>query len=149
MKSEFRKMTFSRALLAGVLCGIVTAIFIAGYAGIYRNETDFEKLAGINPTIIFAFVPLVTVIAAVIYYLLVHYFGKGEVFFETVFIVLMLIAVAKDIRFHRSVGETLMTTANGFLFGLEIITGLAICIFLPYLAHHPKIYMTNDELKWE
>ena len=149
MKNEFKKMSLSRLLLAGLLCGIITAIIDVVYAGIYRDATDLEKYSGIGPTIIFIAIPLTFLIVSGFYYLLVHYFNKGELFFIAVFAVVALIGITIDMNFRHSVGQTLMTTAHGLFFGMEIITGLAICILLPYFAHHPRIYMTKDEMNWE
>lgn len=149
MKSEFRKMSFSRALLAGVFCGFFTSIAVVLYTLFYREETDFNSLTGINPTVIYIAIPALIVIAGIIYFLLVHNVAKGELLFIALFAALLIFGVVADMNLHPSSGGALLTMPEGLLFGMEIITGLAICLFLPYLAHHPKIYMTEDQMEWE
>src|SRR5262245_58868712 len=108
MKKDFKQLSLSRALLAGLLCGIITAMVIGIFVVLYRDKTDFERLLGLNSTVIFAFIPLVVLIAAGIYYLLAHYYKNGEALFIILFIGLLLFGLVKDMSFHRSLGETLM-----------------------------------------
>jgi hypothetical protein len=149
MKREVKKMSLPRALLAGVLCGIITALAVLLYTLFYRKETGFENLSIIGPVPIFVSIPLLLVIAGGIYFIMVHYIRKGEILFIVMFAAILFTGIAMDINFHPETGSKLFSAPNGLLFGIELISGLAICIFLPYLAHHPSIYMTPERLKWE
>ena len=149
MKKDFKNISLSRGLLAGVLCGIITAVVVALYVYFYRTDTNLEKFAALGPTVIFTGVPLLLIIAGTIYYILVHYLGKGETLYILLFTVLTIINILLVLNLTPSGEESLLSIPHGILFGTIIITGLSACIFLPYLAHHPKIFMTSEEIKLE
>lgn len=146
MKKKSKKITLTRALLAGLFCGLLTSVAVVLYTLIYRDSTNLEKFIIISPVPIFIGIPLLMIVSGIIYFLLVSYVARGETWFVILFIALMLAALIADMS---PAGKTLVTTPHGLLFGISAITGLAACIFLPYLAHHPRIYMTAGEMKWE
>ncbi len=149
MKKDFKKMSLSRGLLGGILCGIITAVIVALYVYFYRTDTNLEKFAVLGPTIIFTGVPLLLVIAGVVYYLFVHYFAKGETLYVILFSVLTIVNILLILNLTPVGKESLLSIPHGILFGTVLITGLSACIFLPYLVHHPKIFMTGEEIKLE
>lgn len=149
MKTKLKKMSFSRSLLAGLLCGVVTAFIIIVYALFYRDITDFEKYTALSPVVIFIATPVVMVVIAVVYFIFVHYIKKGEFLFITLFLALILISLSFTVNMQPGGSKIFLTRAHGLLAGMELITGLAACVFLPYLVRHPRIYMTYRQINWE
>lgn len=149
MKTEFKKMSLSRALTAGAFSGIITALFIITYTYFYREATDFEKITSIGPVTIFIGIPLLMVIAGSIYFILVHYLLKGELIYITLFSLAVIAGILFTLNLQASGTQKVLTQPEGLVFGIIIITGIAVCIFFPYLAHHPRIYMTKDQMDWE
>ena len=149
MKSDVKRMSLSRALIAGLFCGIISALLIIVFAFFYRTSTNFEKISAIGPIAIFIGTPILMAGIGWIYFLLVHYLSKGETIYKMVFAVLTIFGLLVILNLKPSGGETLLSMPHGFLFGLIAICGIAACFFIPYLAHHPRIYMTAGEMKWE
>ena len=142
-------MTLSRALIASLLCGIITALLIIVFALLYRSSTDFEQIKAVGPIAISIGIPIIMAVAGIIYFLLVHHVSKGELIYLLFFSILTIAGILFEMNPKSPTGETLLTLPHGFLFGIIAITGVAVCILLPYLAHHPKLYLTSDQMKWE
>ncbi len=81
IKDKYAKTTsFSRALLAGLICGIIAALLNVIYDFYYRRITGFDTDKLISPFPIFIGFPLLMVITGMIFLGLVEYI-KGENFF--------------------------------------------------------------------
>jgi len=64
---------------------------------------------------------------------------KGRLYFTTVSLVMMAIALFFGLRqLEKKIGD--------LLFGIILISGLLVSLLLPFLATHPKIFMDNEEL---
>lgn len=149
METEIKKTTLSRALLASLFSGFITAIAIILYSYFYREGTGFEGYdVVLSPIPIFIGIPLLQIIGGTIYFLLVNNIAKGEILFIAIITILMFAGLFTEINLSASGGQPLLTIPHGLLFGMEIIIGLSLSVFLPFLAHHPKIYMTSEELMW-
>lgn len=149
MKTKLKKISFSRCLLAGLLCGVVTALIVIIYALFYRDITDFEKYTALSPVVIFIAMPVVMVVIAVIYFIFVHYIKQGEFLFITLFLALMLTSLLFTVNVPPGGNKIFLTRAHGLFAGMELIIALAACVFLPYLVRHPRIYMTYRQINWE
>jgi len=147
MNATFRNLSPARALIAGLFCGFISAGLIILYAMIYREVTGFGKIIAIGPLAVFIGVPITLVIISSFYFLFVHFLAKGELLYKILFSLLTIGGILIITNFDLSGGGTLLSLPHGFLFGLIIITGLNAAFFLPYLAHHPKIYLTAGEIK--
>ena len=139
-----KNTSFSRSLMAGLICGIIAAVANAAYNFYYRKATGFESSGFIEPLIIFIAFPLLLIIAGIIFFEMVEYIKRGKLLFTILFLVLMLTAIFVDLFTQGT--QQLMSGTRGLLFGMEIITGLLIAFLLPFLATHPKIFMEQEEL---
>jgi hypothetical protein len=138
-----KESSFSRALLAGLMSGLIAAVLIVIYSVEYRKMTNFKGLGFIEPLIIFVAVPLLLVVAGFIFLGMVELFKQGELYF----IVLALLFTAGAIVFELVVKEgPVLSGSKGLVLGVVAIGGLIISFLLPFLGTHPKIFMEKEEL---
>src|SRR6266498_5608929 len=138
-----KESSFSRAVLAGLLCGIIAAILIVIYSFEYRKITGFKGLGLIEPLSIFIAVPLLLVLAGFVFLGMVELFRQGELYF----IVLALLLTVGTIVFELVFKEgPVMSGSKGLILGIVAIAGLIISFLLPFLGTHPKIFMEKEEL---
>jgi len=134
-----KNTSFSRSLLAGIVCGILAAILNLVYTVYYRKVTDFTGYKVVEPLLIFIAFPLLFVIAGFIFFEMVENIRKGRLYFTVLSLVMMAIALIFGLRqLERGIGD--------LLFGITLITGLIVSLLLPFLATHPKIFMDKEEL---
>ena len=139
-----RNTSFSRSVIAGLICGIIAAVLNAVYDYFFRNATGFDKDKLISPLVIFSAVPIILIIAGVIFFEMAEFMKRGRLIFTTLFLVIMLVAIAIDLTVRGNSNS--LPRTNGLLLGMEIVTGLIIAFLLPFLATHPWIFMENEEL---
>ncbi len=137
-----RTTSFSRALLAGVICGLIAALVNVIYDFVYRRIADFHIDKLISPFPIFIGFPLMMAIAGIIFWILVEYLKQGKLVFTIIFFLATLVALAFDIF-----GPNVSSQMTGLLLGMIIVSGILIAFLLPYLATHPGIFMEQEELK--
>jgi hypothetical protein len=138
-----RESSFSRALLAGVICGIIAAALIVIYASLYKRITGFEGLGFIEPSIIFVACPLIMVFAGFVFLGMVEVFKKGELYFIVLALLLTVGAIVFDLLSKEG---SAMSGSKGLWLGIIVIGGSIISFLLPFLATHPKIFMEKEEL---
>jgi drug/metabolite transporter (DMT)-like permease len=134
-----KNTSFSRSLLAGIVCGILAAILNVAYTVLYRRAADFNAYKVVEPLLIFIAFPLLFVIAGFIFFEMVENIKKGRSYFTILSLVMMAIALIFGLRaLEKGIGY--------LLFGIILITGLLVSLLLPFLATHPKIFMDKEEL---
>ena len=134
-----KNTSFSRSLLAGIVCGILAAILNLAYTTFYRKATDFTSFKVVEPLLIFIAFPLLFVIAGFIFFEMVENIKKGRLYFTVLSLVMMGVALVFGLRqLDKGIGD--------LLFGIILITGLLVSLLLPFLATHPKIFMDKEEL---
>lgn len=134
-----KNTSFSRSLLAGIICGILAAILNLAYTTFYRRATDFTSFKVVEPLLIFIAFPLLFVIAGFIFFEMVENIKKGRLYFTILSLVMMGVALVFGLRqLDKGIGD--------LLFGIILITGLLVSLLLPFLATHPKIFMDKEEL---
>ena len=137
--SSAKNTSFSRSLLAGIVCGILAGILNVAYTMFYRKATDFNTYKVVEPLLIFIAFPLLFVIAGFIFFEMVENIRKGRLYFTILSLVMMAIALIFGLRpLEKGIGD--------LLFGIILITGLLVSLLLPFLATHPKIFMDKEEL---
>jgi len=134
-----KNTSFSRSLLAGIVCGILAAILNLAYTTFYRKATDLTSFKVVEPLLIFIAFPLLFVIAGFIFFEMVENIKKGRLYFTILSLVMMGVALVFGLRqLDKGIGD--------LLFGIILITGLLVSLLLPFLATHPKIFMDKEEL---
>ncbi len=133
-----KNTSLSRCLLAGLVCGLITAFLNVTYTYFYRRATDFIGYKVIEPLLIFIAFPLLFMIAGLIFFEMVANIKKGRLLFTLLFLLLMLIAIIFDLsQSGKGIEELLL--------GIILITGFLISFMLPFLATHAKIFMDKEE----
>lgn len=135
--------SLSRALLAGLICGLIAAVLVVIYNSQFRRITGFTGLNFIEPSIVFISFPLFFVFAAFVFLGMVEVLKKGELFFVILALLLTLGAIVFDLFFKEG---PVWSGVKGLVLGIEVITGLTVSLLLPFLATHPKIFMEKEEL---
>jgi drug/metabolite transporter (DMT)-like permease len=96
--SAAKNTSFSRSLLAGIVCGILAAILNMVYTVFYRKATDFTAYKVVEPLLIFIAFPLLFVIAGFIFFEMVENIRKGRLYFTILSLVMMAIALIFGLR---------------------------------------------------
>jgi hypothetical protein len=138
-----KESSFSRALLAGLICGIIGAALIAFYTFEYRKITEFKGLGFLEPMVIFIAVPLLMVLAGFLFLGMVEQFKNGE--FLYILLALVLTIGGLVVVLIVKAGPVL-SGSKGLLLGIITIGGLISTFLLPFLGTHPKIFMEEEEL---
>ena len=139
MRQPDNVSTFSKALLAGALTGIVAAILNSVYSIIFRSITRYfpaEEFGFFQ--IIFASI-IVLIVIGIIYYGIVKIAGPAT--FAIVLIVLAAAAVCITAFVHANKTETAFYGNHGLIAGFTIICGILALTLMPYLYRHPKIFI--------
>src|SRR5262250_646434 len=85
-----KESSFSRALLAGLICGILGAALIAFYTFEFRKLTEFKGMGYLEPMVIFIAVPLLMVLAGFLFLGMVEQFTNGELLYVLLCLVLTI-----------------------------------------------------------
>jgi hypothetical protein len=141
-------ITLGRGLLAGLLTGLLNAVIIIIFNVLYRRSAEFYAFEIVMPVTIFMVFPLFDLLAGGVYFLFVTNLHKGPLLFRAVFILLTLIGAG--ITALTGQGETAVLGGfRGLFFGIELICGGLTALLLPYLAQHPRLYLTSSDIKGE
>jgi len=135
--------SFSRALLAGLICGILGAALIAFYTFEYRKMTEFKGLGFLEPMIIFIAVPLLMVLAGFLFLGMVEQFKNGEFLYILLALALTIGGIVVVVIVKEG---PMLSGSKGLLLGIITIGGLISSFLLPFLGTHPKIFMEEEEL---
>jgi len=138
-----KNTSFSRSVVAGLVCGLIASLLNVVYDLIYRTSTGFESDKLISPIPIYFSTPVVLIICGVIFFEMVEYLKIGKLLFTAFFLALTAILVIIDLFRYGNVTD--LSGMRGLLLGIEIVTGLSIALLLPFFATNPKIFMENEE----
>jgi len=138
-----KESSFSRALLAGLICGIIGAALIAFYTFEYRKMTEFKGLGFLEPMIIFIAVPLLMVLAGFLFLGMVEQFKNGEFLYILLALALTIGGIVVVVIVKEG---PMLSGSKGLLLGIITIGGLISSFLLPFLGTHPKIFMEEEEL---
>src|SRR5215470_13081330 len=108
-----KESSFSRALLAGLICGIIAAALIAFYNFEFRKLTDFKGFGFIEPLLIFIALPLFMVIAGFVFLGMVEVWKRGELYF----VIIALLLTAGAVIFVLVYNGGSMSGRNGLVLG--------------------------------
>jgi hypothetical protein len=138
----------SRCLLAGLLTGIVTALVVVVFNVVYRNVQDLIAYDIVMPVSIFLAFPLINLIAGGAFFLFVTHLRNGIAIYKTTVLSVMIVLAL----FTVFTGKTENSTEEkfrGLLLGLELIEGLLAAFLIPFFANHPKLFLTDKDIKGE
>jgi hypothetical protein len=148
MRPSEQPMIPSRCLLAGLLTGIVTALVVVVFNVVYRNVQDLIAYDIVMPVSIFLAFPLINLIAGGAFFLFVTHLRNGIAIYKTTVLSVMIVLAL----FTVFTGKTENSTEEkfrGLLLGLELIEGLLAAFLIPFFANHPKLFLTDKDIKGE
>lgn len=148
MQPVTRPLTLGRCLLAGLLTGLIAALIVVIYNVVYRGAADLIAYAVVMPVSIFAAFPLMNLVAGGIYYLFTGHWRNGRsTYLSTVLVVTAAIVVLTLFGSHPTDRDA--EKFKGLLVGLEVIEGLLAAFLLPFFANHPRLFMTDKDIRGE
>lgn len=149
MKVPATSATFGRCLLAGLFTGIVASLVIVVFNVVYRGAVDLIAYAVVMPLSIFFAFPFFNLVAGGIYYLFVAHVRRGQAWYSiTILVTTVIIALATSLDGGHS-SDRDVEKFRGLLLGLEIIEGFMAAFVIPFLANHPRLYLTDKDMRGE
>ena len=130
--------SFSKALLAGALTGLIATVVNLVYNVIFRSITQYIPDEEFNFLSITLLSFIVLILIGMLYFLFAKY--SNAKIFDIILIVLMLGCVAVTIFFHTA-NEPMLYGNHGLIAGFIIISGLLAVTLLPYLYNHPRLFL--------
>lgn len=139
MKRPENVPLFTKALLSCVLTGIVATIANGLYDILFRSVTHYLLSVEFNFFSIALATMVTFIILGLIYFLFLRYLnGKA---FSITLIIVMIICVAITAFLHSDGNESAFYGNHGLIAGFIIVSGLLALTLLPYLYHHPRIFI--------
>jgi FtsH-binding integral membrane protein len=139
MNYETQTGPFYKSLMAGLFGGIIVTIANLMYNFIYRGVTRFNPSEVINVTSIIFVSLILSMVAGIIYYMIVSYAHKSKMIYIALFIVLTVVVVYGGFSIQRSTNPNVTAHFHWLLGGIVIITGLTDALLIPYMAKHENI----------
>jgi len=136
METDLREKAFYRSLMSGLFAGIVITIANLAYNFLYRDLTSFNPSFFVNVTTIIFISIILSVIAGIMYYLIVPYAKKSKILYIFLFVVLTTFVTYLAFTVHRSIDLKVSAQFHGLFAGIVIITGLIDAFLIPYMAEH-------------
>ena len=122
---------FTRAMLTGLFIGVIDTLICLSYNIGYRNLTGYTPSALINVSSLIFGVNLVLLFIGMLYYVFIQLFGKKDVVFIAVFVLLTLFLVWKAYTGHRFDDYVLNKEWKGLIVGVIAILGVSAAV-LPF-----------------
>jgi ABC-type thiamin/hydroxymethylpyrimidine transport system permease subunit len=136
METDLRESPFYRSLMSGLFAGIVITIANLAYNFLYRDLTSFNPSYFVNVTTIIFISILLSLVAGILYYLIVPYAKKSRLLYIILFVLLTAFVTYLAFTVQRSVDMKVTTQFHGLFAGIVIITGLVDAFLIPYMAEH-------------
>lgn len=126
---------FNGALLTGVFAGFVGTILCLAFNIFYRNDTGFLPSEIINVSSLIFAVNLLFVFIGLLYFVCLRWLPKGDIVFEALFILVIILLLLGTSGVHRSDDAIVNHEFRGLLSGIIIILGIC-CVAMPILFHN-------------
>lgn len=139
MDTEIETSSFYKSLMAGLFAGIIITIANLIFNFIYRSVTGFNPSQIVNVTSIIFVSLILSVLAGILYYLVVPYAKKSKFLFIVLFFVLTVIVTYVAFNVTRSSDATVSSQFHGLFAGIVIITGLINALLIPYMARNKNM----------
>lgn len=139
METEIEHGSFYKSLMAGLFAGIIIAIANLIFNFIYRSATSFNPSQIVNVSSIIFLSLILSVLAGILYYVIVPFAKKSKVLFIVLFFVLTVIVTYVAFNVNRSSDATVSSQFHGLFAGIVIITGTVNALFIPYMARNKNM----------
>lgn len=133
MDYDYKKTTFSKALLAGVFAGILATCLSLVFNGIIRRESGLALSAIINvSTLIFSLIIILTLIG-LLYHLFVRRDNKKSILYQVLMAVIFAAFAFASFQVDRSPDPIINKEFRELLLGVVIISGICAVFVIPFL----------------
>lgn len=139
MNYETEHGQFYKSLMSGLFGGIVVTLVNLIYNFIYRGITRFNPSQFVNVTTIIFVSLLLSIVAGILYYVIVPYGKKSKTLYITLFILLTVFVTYTAFTVQRSNDANVTSQFHGLFAGIVIITGLIDALLIPYMATHKNV----------
>jgi hypothetical protein len=125
---------FIRAMLTGLFIGVVDTLICLSYNIGYRDLTGYTPSALINVSSLIFGVNLILLLIGMLYFVFIRLFGKRDIVFIAVFVLLTLFLIWKANTGHRFEDYALNKEWKGLILGVVAILGVSASV-LPFCFH--------------
>lgn len=139
MNYEVEQGPFYKSLMSGLFAGIIVTLANLIFNFIYRGITRFNPSWLVNVTSIIFVSLLLSLVAGILYYLIVPYAKKRTILYIVLFIALTVYVTYLAFNVQRSSDPQVTSQFHGLFAGIVIITGLTDALLIPYMAKHKTI----------
>ena len=122
---------FTRAMLTGLFIGVIDTVICLAYNIGYRKFTGYAPAALINVSSLIFSTNLILLLIGMLYFVFIRLFGKRDMVFITVFILLTLFLIWKADTGHRFEDYALNQGWKGLILGVVTILGVSAAV-LPF-----------------
>jgi hypothetical protein len=122
---------FTRAMLTGLFVGVVDTLICLSYNIGYRDLTGYTPSALINVSSLIFGVNLILLLIGMLYFVFIRLFGKRDIVFIAVFVLLTLFLIWKANIGHRFEDYALNKEWKGLILGVVAILGVSASV-LPF-----------------
>lgn len=136
MNYEVEQGPFYKSLMAGLFAGIIITLANLIFNFIYRGITRFNPSEMVNVTSIIFVSLILSMVAGILYYLIVPYANKSKMIFIVLFILLTVVVTYVAFHVSRSSNPNVSAQFHGLFAGIVVISGLTNAILIPYMAKH-------------
>jgi len=122
--------------MAGLFAGIIITLANLIFNFIYRGITRFNPSEMVNVTSIIFVSLILSMVAGILYYLIVPYANKNQVIFIALFILLTIALTYVAFHVSRSSNPNVSSQFHGLFAGIVLISGITNAVLIPYMAKH-------------
>jgi hypothetical protein len=122
---------FTRAMLTGLFIGVIDTLICLSYNIGYRDLTGYTPSALINVSSLIFGVNLILLLIGMLYFVFLKLFGKRDIVFVAVFVLLTLLLIWKADTGHRFEDSALNQGWKGLILGVVAILGVSAAV-LPF-----------------
>ena len=148
MKTVNAPITFGRCLLAGLATGIIASLVGILFNYIYRGAVDLTSYEVVMPISVFTVFPLVCLTAGGFYFLLIGHIRRAPKLFGGIVLLIMVVGALLTMLTWRP-NDPGQKELRDLLTGMELIWGLFSAFLIPYLVNHPRLYLTDEDIRGE
>ena len=131
--------SFSKALLAGALTGLVAAVVNIVFDIIFRGITRYLPAEEFNFFSI-TFASMIVLVLMGLLFFVINKYLTATVFTVVILIIVIGVAIITGLS-RSSINEPAFYGNHGLIAGFTVLSGLLSITLLPYLYRHPKIFI--------
>lgn len=125
LTSEQRHSIFFKAMMTGLFIGIIDTLICLSYNIAYRDTTGYVPSEFINVSSLIFAINILLLVIGLVYFAFLRMFGKKDIVFVIVFLLLTAFFIWKVQTGHRFEDEKLNAGWHGLLGGIILILGLS------------------------